>query len=185
MSTNTYKINEITIEEKNRLYKKSIFNVENDPSKRGLTPNAIKEMLAGIVVDKDDSILALIEKIIMEQNIVNARVDLRISEIDGSGGGLGVSLADWVLKSSLDVNDIPKIPISKVDGINPIVDEIQRVNQELIINVTLNTNEINALKERINNIEVGKEGTIIIETLEEANASPKAKKAGSIAFIKM
>lgn len=49
---------------------------------------------------------------------------------------------------------------------------------------TLET-EIPQIYEAIENIEIGGEGVIKLETLEEANASPKAKKAGSIAFIKM
>jgi len=44
--------------------------------------------------------------------------------------------------------------------------------------------EIPQIYEAIENIEVGvSEGVIKLETIEEANASPKAQKAGSIAFI--
>ena len=46
--------------------------------------------------------------------------------------------------------------------------------------------DIQIIYDKIENIEViGGEGVIKLETIEEANASPKAKKAGSIAFIKM
>ena len=46
---------------------------------------------------------------------------------------------------------------------------------------------INEIKDRLNELETGAggEGVIKLETLEEANASPKAQKAGSIAFIKI
>lgn len=41
------------------------------------------------------------------------------------------------------------------------------------------------IEDKVDNIEIGAEGVIKAETLEEANASAKAQKAGSIAFIKM
>lgn len=149
----TYKINKIDQKTLSDLYKKSIFNISNNP--KDLTPNALKEAFAGIVLNNENSILAEQERIINEQNKINENIITRINEIGWGGNNSVLYVGDeqppdgkyqvWIDTSGVEIDETQTIINQAVLMANDdiIVDLTQnnQTSNDIIIDLTLNKNK--------------------------------------------